>query len=400
MSSVAAGVGQSTNESTAAAVAEAISAARSKLGDVDPALVFVTATVDHDAALVHQHVREKLPGAAIHGITTSLGVLGSGGVALGPKGAVGVLVMGSPDGTATFGVGSAAIEDDGAAAGAAAAEAMQAAMTSPASVVLFNASPGLEEDVLTGVGSTLPDVPAYGGSAADHTIEGLWSVFTNDGIASNAVSLAGIGGNVRVGASFLVPYDTVGDSATVTAASGRTLQTVSERPAAEVLGDWVGPGIADQVQHGGNILAQTALNPLGLQLDDSGKHFVTLHPAQVDADDGSVGLFAVAPTGSTVCRMRSTEDRLITSIGELMQQALDDGGMKPADVRAGVLIYCAGCAGALGAALHEGLREHLAGELADVPLLGLCTFGEQGYVPGTGNVHSNLSLSVVLLGDG
>jgi hypothetical protein len=29
-------------------------------------------------------------------------------------------------------------------------------------------------------------------------------------------------------------------------------------------------------------------------------------------------------------------------------------------------------------------------------MLGLCTFGEQGYIPGLGNVHQDLSLSLTL----
>jgi hypothetical protein len=29
-------------------------------------------------------------------------------------------------------------------------------------------------------------------------------------------------------------------------------------------------------------------------------------------------------------------------------------------------------------------------------MLGLCTFGEQGHIPGLGNVHQDLSLSLTL----
>jgi len=34
--------------------------------------------------------------------------------------------------------------------------------------------------------------------------------------------------------------------------------------------------------------------------------------------------------------------------------------------------------------------------LPGVPMLGLCTFGEQGHIPGLGNVHQDLSLSLTL----
>ncbi|MEO1175099.1 MAG: hypothetical protein AAFX94_24050, partial [Myxococcota bacterium] len=59
------------------------------------------------------------------------------------------------------------------------------------------------------------------------------------------------------------------------------------------------------------------------------------------------------------------------------------------------LIYCAGCAGAVGPALDRGVAEW-ASRLPGVPLMGLCTFGEQGFVPGHGNRHGNLSVGLVL----
>ncbi len=40
----------------------------------------------------------------------------------------------------------------------------------------------------------------------------------------------------------------------------------------------------------------------------------------------------------------------------------------------------------------------LRSRLGDVPVLGFCTFGEQGVIPGLGNVHSNLSVALVLAG--
>jgi hypothetical protein len=86
-------------------------------------------------------------------------------------------------------------------------------------------------------------------------------------------------------------------------------------------------------------------------------------------------------------------------LGELVRRARENGRLRKDQVRAGVLIYCAGCAGSVGQSLDEGLRKHLADELGDVPLLGMCTFGEQGFVPGLGNLHQDLSVSLVLIGD-
>ena len=56
-----------------------------------------------------------------------------------------------------------------------------------------------------------------------------------------------------------------------------------------------------------------------------------------------------------------------------------------------------GCAGAVGPRLAEATRL-VAAELPGVPMVGFCTFGEQGHVDGIGNVHSNLSVLIALLG--
>jgi len=398
MTTLSAGLGHSTAKNANGAVKEAVGAALSALEGKPPGLAFVTATVDYDADLVHRTLREELPGVPIHGVTTSLGVLGSKGVTTGAHGAVGVLLLGAAEGI-LFAVGGSELGDDPTAAGRRAAQAVARAVPNPA-VLLFNGSPGAEEDVLEGVASVLPGVRAYGGSAADHAIAGEWRVFMNDAVASNALSLAAIGGDVRVGCAFVVPYEPLGEEATVTRSEGRRIATLSDRPAAEVLREWVGAGIDDQARHGGAILTQTALNPLGIRLSEaSQEHFVTLHPAQIQAE-GAVDLFARAGEGTTVCRMCTTEDALVIALSQVMDRALADGGLTAEQVKAAVLIYCAGCAGALGPRLHDGLKERLGGPWADVPLLGLCTFGEQGHVPGVGNVHANLSLGVVLFGDG
>ena len=44
------------------------------------------------------------------------------------------------------------------------------------------------------------------------------------------------------------------------------------------------------------------------------------------------------------------------------------------------------------------LQAELGPRLGSAPLLGLCTFGEQGFVPGIGNLHQDLSVSLLLLG--
>ncbi|GAB4214966.1 MAG: FIST N-terminal domain-containing protein [Sandaracinaceae bacterium] len=394
MSKLLAGVGISIVDETPAAVADAVGAARDALSGRAPGLAIVTATVDHDAAEVHAALRSQLPSTPIHGVTTSLGVLGANGVSMGRRGALGVLLLAGEG--LHFAVGSAPVGADAVAAGRAAAKALGERRPS---VVLFNPSPGAEEDLLRGVAEVLPGVPVFGGSAADHAIAGDWKVFTNEGVLGTGVSLAAVAGDVAVGAHFLAPYRATGREAVVTRAHGRTIAEIDGAPAVQKLHEWIGGSIDDQVAQGGNVLAQTALRPIAIRhaAERSGDFYLTVHPAHVHARVGAVDVFARMAPGTRICAMEGTPEDLVGSIDTLIDRARADGGLEA--VRAGVLIYCAGCAGSVGARLDGALREAWGRAMAGVPLLGMCTFGEQGTVPGVGPVHANLSMGLVLLGE-
>lgn len=399
MSQLFAGLGWSVDADTTAAVAAAIAQARPGLAGHAPSVVFVTTTVEHDAQQVFAAVTKALPGVAVHGITTSLGLLGGAGVISGPDGVVGVLLLAGGKGVRVA-TGAAPIAGDPAAAARRAAQQLLGHSGGELPrVILFNASPGPEEALLKALAEVLPGVPAFGGSAADHAIAGEWSVFTSQGPQKEAVSLVGIFGEIAFGGAIRAPYTPTAHSGRVTASTGRTLQQLDGRPAGEVLNEWLGGSVAAQVRDGGNILAQTALRPLGIKCESAaGTHWLTIHPAHINAPDHSVALFACAEPGQTLQVMTGSVAGLTAVLGELCTESLARAGLTPEQVRVGILIYCAGCAGAIGPALDAGLREQLAQRLGGAPLLGMCTFGEQGYVPGFGNCHQDLSVSLLLIG--
>lgn len=400
MSHLLAGLGWSVHADTAVAITDAIAQALPLLQGRAPSVAFVTATVEHEAQRVFGAVQATLPGVAIHGITTSLGLLGRDGVLSGPDGVVGVLLL-AGDAGVRVAVGAAPLgADPVAAAQRAAQELLGPGAQELPQVVLFNASPGHEEALLQTLAEVLPGVPMFGGSAADHAIAGEWSVFTSAGPIKEGVSLVGIFGPVAVGGAIRAPYVETERRGQVTASSGRTLYQLDGRPAADVLNEWLDGELTEQVAEGGNILAQTALRPLGIKCQTGGEvHWLTLHPAHINAADRSVTMFACAEPGQTLSVMSGSVAGLTSVLGELCTESLARAGLAPEQVRLGVLIYCAGCAGAIGPELDAGLRHELAQRLGNAPLLGMCTFGEQGHVPGFGNCHQDLSVSLLLIGD-
>jgi hypothetical protein len=383
------GVGVGEAAGTAVAIRDAVQQAMAALGGAPPRGAYITATVEHDAAQVFQAFREQLGGVPLHGVTTSLGVLTPEGVKNQGQGAVAVMLFGGDEGLVR---GASSVERDGFRAGAEAAARLLAQGSAP-SLILFNASPGEEEAMLEGIASVLPGVPCQGGSAADHTIEGKWSVFTEQGPVVAGLSLLGVGAGFRVGTALRTPYLPTGEVARAEA-TGRRLERLGGEPAAQVLNRWLKGSIEHQARHGGNILAQTALQPIGIRRGE--QHLITVHPAQIHADSGAVDVFARIQTGDELCSLGATPEMLVEEVARVIDSALAHGGFSAAEVKGAALIFCAGCAGALGPRIDEGLaafRERLPG----VPVLGLCTFGEQGFVPGVGNLHQDLSLSLTLL---
>jgi hypothetical protein len=391
---VAIGVGHGDAADAVKAVQAAVEQARAQLGGVPAQAAYITSTVDYEATIVHAAFRQALAGVPLHGVTTSLGVLTPAGVRNEGYGAVAVMLVGGAPGTAFV---ASSQETEGRRAGEAAArELVRKAGGKMPRMILFNASPGEEEAMLTGIASVCPDVPCQGGSAADHAIAGQWSVFTHEGPVPSGVSLLGLFGEGRVGTALSTPYRPMGERARATRTQGRTLLTLNDQPAAQVLGRWLEGAIDHQVRSGGNILAQTALRPIAVRRDvGSRPHYVTVHPAQVHADTGAVDIFARIEPEDEVCLMTGTAEGLVAEVAHLIDAALAHGNLTTRDVKGATLIFCAGCAGALGPRIDEGLRT-FSRLLPDVPVLGLCTFGEQGHIPGLGNVHQDLSLSLTL----
>lgn len=376
------------------AVAEAVKQAHAQLGGARARAAYITSTVDHEASKVHAAFRELLGGVALHGVTTSLGVLTPEGVCNPGSGAVGVLLVGGEEGVAYT---ASSTQAEGRKAGEEAARALvrQAGGRQPR-LILFNASPGQEEALLEGIASVCPGVPCQGGSAADHAIAGQWSVFTQAGAVPAGVSLLGLFGELRLGTALTTPYTPTSTRARATSAEGRTLLALDGKPASQVLGHWLEGAIDLQVRSGGNILAQTALQPIGVRHSfNDQEHYVTVHPAHVHPERGAVDVFALIRQSEEVCLMRATPDQLVGEVAHVIDMALAQGGLTARDIKGAALIFCAGCAGALGPRVDEGLKSFQR-LLPGVPMLGLCTFGEQGFIPGLGNVHQDLSLSVTL----
>lgn len=364
---------------------EALTSARASVPT--PTVALVTCAVSRRVPEVFDALVSLLPGVALHGATTCGAPLTTTGSV--PDG-IAVLLLGGP-GLAAAG---AAAAQGGFEAGKAAAEKLAQRMGGVQQVknVILQATPGIEEDVVKGVGAVLGGTPVFGGSAADDTVEGNWKLMTSDGgLMDEGVSLVGVGDDVGFGACMFPPYMPGGKEAKITAAEGRSIKTLDGRRAADVLREWVGESIETQARDGGNVIVECAGFPLGVRKENGA--YVVIHAAQID-ELGAVGLFAEVSEGETLTvmdKMGGKDSATAAKIGleKAYEEAATKGGLS--SPKAGMLIYCGG----LSIAVGDQLDSTLEPMKSKPPMLGMTVFGEQGALKDT-NLHSNLAVGVAL----
>lgn len=364
---------------------EAVSTAKASVPS--PTAALVTCAVSRPVPAVFDAISSLLPGVPLHGATTCGSPLTTSGAA---PGGIAVLLLGD----AQIATAAATAGEGGFAAGKEVAQKLADKMGGKEKVrnVILQVTPGIEEHVLAGVADVLAGTPIFGGSAADDTVEGNWRLMSSElGVMEGGVSVVGLGKDVGFGACLLPPYTAGSKEAKITAASGRSIQTLDGRRAADVLREWVGEGIEIQAREGGNVIVECAAFPLGVRKKNGA--YVAIHAAQIEPS-GAVGLFAEVAEGETLTvmeKMGGKDSATAARIGleHVYQKAAAEGGMS--EPKAGILIYCEGLSIAVGDQLDASL-EALQGK---APLLGMTAFGEQGNLDGC-NLHSNLAVGIAL----
>jgi hypothetical protein len=266
----------------------------------------------------------------------------------------------------------------------------------PPHLILMHATPGFEEQLLEGLHSRLGAIPVFGGSAADDSIAGQWSVFCNGRATSHGAVFAGLRSDRRMAGGFIGGYLPSEHRGIVTRAEGRIVHEIDRKPAARVYNEWTNGAIAAKLATGGRVLSETNLLPLARDVEVSGAmpRRLLAHPESVIATTGSLEFFSRFRTGDPVLLMTNTKPGLIPRMRRAAERAIE-GHAAP---RGGLLVYCAGCLSSTpedGASIGKQFRQ-VAG---DVPFVGISTFGEQGpfFTKGS-NYHGNLMCSAVVFG--
>ena len=405
------GYGWSIKSDEKLAVNESIT--KMKQGVKKPEFVVVYATVTYDLNKIKNYLKSKLGNAKLFGITSCVGVVTKDGVHIGPKGSI--AIMGMRSDKVDFGVAGRSFTEKENIKNVAKKVIKQAikdagrSITETPSIVLIGASPGFEEDLIAGIEEVIgKDVPIYGGSAADNTIEGKWAIFVdNKIIRGNGIALAVIYTPLKVGYAFDSGYRGTAKYGTVTKAEGRLIQEIDNRPAGKVYCEWAGKDkFADALRQGKIILAESSFTPLAYKLEVEGKtRFVSLHPHKFwPKKNNSLSVFAKPKVGDTLYLIEGNPKILAVRPQSVLVSALVKSKISQQEMACGLLIYCAGTMLAIKDGVEykgkvykiDQIVENINKISGDMPYIGAFTFGEQGLIEGYGNYHGNLMNSMVV----
>lgn len=353
---------------------------------VQTKVAFLYTSVDSNIKEVLEGAKSELGTAPIIGCTSSAGLITLDGFVTGEKGFTGILAIGDPD--MKVGVaGSERGKDPRETGRKLAKEAMKnAGEDSVPAYFYMVASPAEEEEYIKGIEDIVGRVPIFGGSAADNTVEGKWSIYTSDKIFSDGAAVAFFYTDKQMGNVFTGEYNETTNSGVITKIEGkRTLVEIDGEPALKKYAEWTGAKAKDLKEN--NLLATTVTKPLGVK-DRLGDLIAIRHPMYGNKD-GSMNIGANLAVNTAVIQMEASVDELIDATGKTMKELNKEMN---GDIGAYLLVHCGGRRLAIGDRIGE-VVEQIKKEAKGVPFLGVFTFGEYGVKDHGSNTTGGLMLS-------
>ncbi len=394
---IATGCSKKSNE--AEAVREAYAQLTEKM-DV-PSFLFVLSTVTYNNKIIMHELNALMGNTKLIGGTTCIGLFTERGYCSENNRALGL--FGIKDDQGCFGIAALSLSNNPLSDGQ---EVIRKALNNAGrpgelpTMILLTSAPGHEEALINGIMSVVGDeVPIFGGTAADNTISGLWQQFCGEEIYQNGIAVAVIYSSQAIGYAFHNGYVPTEQEGTVTKATGRIVNSIDNKPAAEVYNQWSGGLIQSALGTDSNILAISTYHPLGREVGKIGTipYYNLSHPNEIFAD-GSMSFFSTLRENDRVVFMAGTKESLKTRIKRVIHLAKENHSHNSDQKYKGAfIVYCAGCFLAIQDEVKDVI-DNVYSELPVEPFLGMFSFGEQGCLFGGENRHGNLMISAIVFG--
>jgi hypothetical protein len=373
---IQAGVGVSHHRNPKVAGQEAASRALEAAGAEKPGFVFMFATVGYNQQDLLKAVWEATRGAPLCGCSAE-GVI-AGGEADESNFAVAVMAISSDQLRFSHGMVTG-LKEDPTQAGRAIAEDIQPEMGSD-TLALFLFPDGITlnfDRLLAGLEGQLKLdrlLPLVGGTAGDNLAMKRTYQYYNDHVVFDGAAWALLSGQAQIAWAVNHGCVPVGIEHKVTRCEGNVIYEIDDRPALEVVKDYVtGAGIEDW--------AATVLTlPLGFNvpgyMQDYDEYIIRGMLGGIDDTTGSVTIPTEVSEGMSIWMTRRDSEKLVKGVEQIAKEINTQLGEEPAK-----LVFQFDCAGRGKAFLreHQKLRllETLRGRIGpDVPWLGFYTFGE------------------------
>ena len=249
------------------------------------------------------------------------------------------------------------------------------------------ASPKEEEEYLMGIQDVIGRVPMFGGSAADDTLEGKWSIYLNDKVFSDGVALAIIYSDNEIATSYTGAYNETKNVGIVTEVkNNRTIVSIDNEPALDKYAKWI--GASEEQITDGNLLVTSITRPLGVK-DQLGNLTTIRHPMFGDIKNRTINVGNKVVVNTAIMQMETTVDGLIDSVANNLKNVRSKINTNPAGY---LLIHCGGRKIGIGERIDE-VHKALVKEANGVPFITIFTFGEYGYNDNSANMCGGLMLS-------
>ena len=254
--------------------------------------------------------------------------------------------------------------------------------------LFMTASPANEEEYLEGIQDVIGNIPVFGGSAADNTVEGKWSIL-NDGEAySDGLSLAVFYTDGEMKNLYTGAYHETNNVGVITKVRDeRTLVEIDHKPALKVYAEWTGKDV--ESLKGNNLLTETICAPLGVK-DPIGKVTAVRHP-MFGNDDYSMNIGANLAENTAVIQLSNSPEGILKANEETIKNL---NNLMTTTPNSYFLVHCGGRR--LGLALskiEDQIYPEVKKVIPDKEFLMVFTFGEYGTGDHSSNTVGGLSLS-------
>ena len=251
----------------------------------------------------------------------------------------------------------------------------------------MTASPANEEEYLEGIQDVIGNIPVFGGSAADNTVEGKWSIL-NDGEAySDGLSLAVFYTDGEMKNLYTGAYHETNNVGVITKVRDeRTLVEIDHKPALKVYAEWTGKDV--ESLKGNNLLTETICAPLGVK-DPIGKVTAVRHP-MFGNDDYSMNIGANLAENTAVIQLSNSPEGILKANEETIKNL---NNLMTTTPNSYFLVHCGGRR--LGLALskiEDQIYPEVKKVIPDKEFLMVFTFGEYGTGDHSSNTVGGLSL--------